>query len=90
MGQIYLSAAEFVSQHQPNHVIRDVPHRQTQATRPSLRVLFHGKQSEAKAIHLGYRRDGYRLAAIAKHLADIIHNECCNADGAASWEYPSL
>ncbi len=23
-------------------------------------------------------------------LADIIHNECCNADGAASWEYPSL
>jgi transcriptional regulator with PAS, ATPase and Fis domain len=68
MGQIYLSAEEFVAQHQPNHVIRDVPHRQTQATRPSLRVLFHGKQSEAKAIHLGYRRDGYRLAAIAKHL----------------------
>ncbi len=68
MGQMYLGSEEFVAQHQPYHVIRDVPHRQAQATRPSLRVLFHGKQSEAKAIHLAYRRDGYRLAAIAEPL----------------------
>jgi putative transposase len=68
MGQIYLGSEEFVAQHQPNHVIGDVPHRQAQATRPSLRVQFHGKQSEAKAIHLAYCRYGYRLAAIAEHL----------------------
>ncbi len=56
MGQIYLGSEEFVAQHQPNHVIGDVPHRQAQTTRPSLQVLFHGKQSEAKAIHLAYCR----------------------------------
>ena len=67
-GQIYLGSEDFIAQHQPDRVIRKVPRRQTQANRPSLRVLFHRKQSEATLLLLAYRRYGYRLAAIAEHL----------------------
>ena len=67
-GQIYLGSEDFIAQHQPDRVIREIPRRQTQAKRPSLRVLFQRKQSEAKLILLAYRRYGYRLAAIAEHL----------------------
>ncbi|MBI3806287.1 MAG: hypothetical protein HY281_02050 [Nitrospirae bacterium] len=42
-GQIYLDSEAFVAQHQPDRVICDIPRRQTQAQRPSLRVLFQRK-----------------------------------------------
>ena len=67
-GQIYLGSEEFVAQHQPNRVIRDIPRRQTQAQRPSLRVLFQRKGGPARLIHTAYRQYGYRLAEIADYL----------------------
>lgn len=67
-GQIYLGSEDFVAQHQPNRVIRDVPREQTQAQRPSLRVLFRRNDTEPRLIHLAYRQYGYRLAEIAAHL----------------------
>jgi putative transposase len=67
-GQIYLGSEEFVTQHQPGRVIRDIPRRQTQALRPSLRVLFQRTGEPAQLIHTAYRRYGYRLAEIADHL----------------------
>jgi REP element-mobilizing transposase RayT len=67
-GQIYLGSEEFVARHQPNRVIRDIPRRQTQAKRPSLRVLFQRKGKPLELIHTAYRRYGYRLAEIADHL----------------------
>lgn len=67
-GQIYLGSEAFVEQHQPHRVIRDIPRRQTQAQRPSLRVLFQRKEKEARLIHQAYRQYGYRLAEIAAHL----------------------
>jgi hypothetical protein len=39
-GQVYLGSEEFVARHQPNRAIREIPRRQTQAQRPSLRALF--------------------------------------------------
>lgn len=67
-GQIYLGSEAFVEQHQPNRVIRDIPRRQTQAQRPSLRVLFQRKEGQARLILTAYRQYGYRLAEIAAHL----------------------
>ena len=67
-GQIYLGSDEFIAQHQPDRVIREIPRRQTQASRPSLRVLFARKQAPARLIRDAYRRHGYRLAEIADHL----------------------
>lgn len=67
-GQIYLGSAQFVAQHQPNRVIREIPRRQTQAQRPSLRALFQGGRDSARVIHQAYRQYGYRLAEIADHL----------------------
>jgi len=68
IGQIYLDSEEFVAQHQPNRVIRDIPRRQTQAQRPTLRLLFQRKEPQARFIHMAYRTYGYRLAEIADHL----------------------
>jgi len=67
-GQIYLGSEEFVAQHQPNRVIRDIPRRQTQALRPTLRVLFQRNGEPTRLIHVAYRQYGYRLAEIAEHL----------------------
>ena len=67
-GQIYLGSEGFVAQHQPNRVIRDIPRRQTQAQRPSLRVLFQRRGSQSQRIYTAYRQYGYRLAEIAEHL----------------------
>ena len=67
-GPIYLGSEEFVAQHQPNRVIRDIPRRQTQAQRPSLRVLFQKRGEPTRLIHMAYRQYGYRLAEIADHL----------------------
>ena len=67
-GQIYLGSEDFVAEHQPNRVIRDIPRRQTQAQRPSLGVLFQRKEKTARLIHTAYRTYGYRLAEIADHL----------------------
>jgi putative transposase len=67
-GQIYLGSETFVAWHQPERVIRDVPRRQTQAQRPSLRVLFQRNGDPARLIHTAYRQYGYRLAEIAEHL----------------------
>lgn len=68
MGQIYLGSEDFVAQHQPNRVIRDIPRRQTQAQRPSLRVVFQRNGEPTRLIHVAYRQYGYRLAEIAEHL----------------------
>jgi putative transposase len=67
-GQIYLGSEEFVAEHQPNRVIRDIPCKQTQAQRPPLRVLFQRKGDRARLVHTAYRQYGYRLAEIADHL----------------------
>jgi hypothetical protein len=67
-GQIYLGSEEFVARHQPNRVIRDIPRRQTQAQRPTLRMLFQRKEQPTRLIHTAYRTYGYRLAEIAVHL----------------------
>jgi REP-associated tyrosine transposase len=67
-GQIYLGSEDFVALHQPNRVIRDTPRRQTQAQRPTLRVLFQRNEQPTRLIHTAYRTYGYRLAEIAMHL----------------------
>ena len=67
-GQIYLGGEEFVAMHQPGRRIREVPRRQTQTHRPSLRVLFQRGQSRERVVHEAYRQHGYRLAEIANHL----------------------
>jgi REP element-mobilizing transposase RayT len=67
-GQIYLGTEDFVAKHQPNRVIREIPRRQTQAQRPSLRVLFQQGRHRDRVIHEAYRRYGYHLAEIAAHL----------------------
>lgn len=67
-GQIYLGTEDFVATHQPNRVIRDIPRRQTQAQRPSLRALFQRGRHRNRVVHEAYRRYGYRLVEIAAHL----------------------
>lgn len=67
-GQIYLGTEDYVAKHQPNRVIRDIPRRQTQAQRPSLRVLFQRGGQRGRVVHEAYRRYGYRLAEIAAHF----------------------
>ncbi|MGQ0666059.1 MAG: REP-associated tyrosine transposase [Nitrospiraceae bacterium] len=67
-GQIYLGSEEFVARHQPDRVIRDIPRKQTQAQRPTLRVLFERKGEETQVIARAYRQYGYRLTEIAAHL----------------------
>jgi REP element-mobilizing transposase RayT len=67
-GQIYLGSEEFIAQHQPDQVIKEIPRRQTQATRPSLRSLFQRRGGEARLIFVAYRQYGYRLREIAEHL----------------------
>jgi putative transposase len=67
-GQIYLGGEEFVAQHQPDRLIREVPRRQTQALRPSLPKLFARKRDRDQVMREAYRRYGYRLAEIAAHL----------------------
>lgn len=67
-GQIYLGGEEFVAQHQPGRLIQEVPRRQTQAYRPSLRTLFTGQRNQDRVILAAYRRYGYRQAEIAAYL----------------------
>jgi len=67
-GQISLGSEDFIAQHQPDRVIRDIPRRQTQASSPSLRVVFQRRQPQARLILDAYRRHGYRLAEIGDHL----------------------
>jgi putative transposase len=67
-GQIYLGSKDFVSKHQPDRLIREVPRRQTQARRPELKGLLGGKQNLDSAILEAYSRYGYRMAEIAEHL----------------------
>lgn len=67
-GQIYLGSEAFITQHQPDRVLRDIPRRQTQAIRPTLPALFQRRGSEARRIAVAYRRYGYRLREIAEHL----------------------
>lgn len=67
-GQIYLGSEDFISQHQPDRVIREIPRQQAQATRPSLREIFQRRRGEQRLIAVAYRQYGYRLAEIADHL----------------------
>ena len=68
-GQIYLGGKEFVKTHQPDRPIQEIPRRQTQAHRPELKELFRGQTRLDPIILEAYRRHGYRMAEIAKHLA---------------------
>jgi hypothetical protein len=54
--------------YQPDRVIRDIPRRQTQASRPPLKDLFQRRGNEGHLIALAYRQYGYRLREIAEHL----------------------
>ena len=67
-GQIYLGSEDFIAQHQPDRVIREIPRRQTQAKRPPLREVFQRRGGEGRRIYLAYRQYGYRLHEIAEHL----------------------
>jgi REP-associated tyrosine transposase len=67
-GQIYLGGQDFVSKHQPDRLIREVPRRQTQARRPELKGLLEGKRNLDSAILEAYSRYGYPMAEIAEHL----------------------
>jgi len=65
-GQIHLGGEDFIKKHQPSHPIKELPREQTQAYRPELKVEKTG--SIGSGILEAYRRDGYRLSEIAKHL----------------------
>lgn len=67
-GQIYLGSEDWVAEHQPDRVIKEVPRVQTQAQRPSLGQLFRGTRGRERALLQAYRRYGYRLWEIAQHL----------------------
>lgn len=67
-GQIYLGSEAFIADHQPDRVIRDIPRRQTQATRPSLNALFQRRGDKVQQIAMAYRQYGYRLREIADWL----------------------
>lgn len=67
-GQIYLGSEDFIAQHQPDRVIREIPRRQTQAKRPPLREVFQRRGGETRLIAVAYRQYGYRLVEIADHL----------------------
>jgi putative transposase len=49
-------------------VLRDIPRRQTQASRPRLKELFQHRGNETQLITVTYRQYGYRLCEIAEHL----------------------
>ena len=68
-GQIYLGSETFIEAHQPDRVLREIPRRQTQASRPSLLVVFRRAAGRDQAVADAYRRYGYRLGEIAGHLA---------------------
>lgn len=67
-GQVYLGSEEFVARHQPDRVLSEIPRRQTQATRPTLKEVFQRGGSRDRHILTAYRRYGYRLREIADHL----------------------
>ena len=67
-GQIYLGSKDFVREHQPDRLIREVPRKQTQAHRPELKELFSVKKNLDPLIREAYRRYGYRMAEIGVHL----------------------
>jgi putative transposase len=67
-GQIYLGSETFITRHQPDRMIRDIPRRQTQASRPSLQELFQRRRHEVQLIAVAYRQYGYRLREIADQL----------------------
>lgn len=67
-GQIYLGGEDFVKEHQPDRVIREVPRRQSQAHRPELKELLGAKASLDSETMEAYGRYGYRMSEIAEHL----------------------
>ena len=67
-GQIYLGSEAFIAHHQPDRAIRDIPRRQTQAARPSLKSLFQRRGDEVQLMAVAYRQYGYRLREIADHV----------------------
>ena len=67
-GQIFLSSEDFMAQHQPDRVMREIPRRQTHAKRSPLREVFQRRGGETRLIYTAYRQHGDRLAEIADHL----------------------
>ena len=67
-GQIYLGSETFVEQHQPDRVLAEIPRKQSQAKRPSLKEILNRPGPHNQHIVTAYRRYGYRLNEIATHL----------------------
>ena len=67
-GQIYLGSEEFVERHQPDRVLAEIPRKQSQAKRPSLKDILARSGAHDQHIVTAYRRYGYRLKEIAAHL----------------------
>jgi REP-associated tyrosine transposase len=67
-GQIYLGSKAFVSKHQPDEMIPEVPRPHTQAARPSLDQLFGSTQEWREHLVIAYRRYGYRMQEIARQV----------------------
>ncbi len=67
-GQIYLGGETFIKKHQPNRKVKEVPRKQTQAQRPTLKTLFASKASIDRFIMEAYRHYGYRMFEIAAYL----------------------
>ena len=67
-GQIYLGSEDFIAQHQPDRVIREIPRCQTHAKRPPLKDVFQRRGGETELIYIAYRQYGYKLNEIAEHL----------------------
>jgi transcriptional regulator of acetoin/glycerol metabolism len=63
-----MGGKDFVKEHQPDQIIREVPRRQTHAHRPGLGELFGAKANLDAAMIEAYCRYGYRMFEIAKHL----------------------
>lgn len=67
-GQIYLGSEEFIEQHQPDRVLAEIPRKQSQAKRPSLKDILARPGVQDQHIVTAYRRYGYRLREIAAHF----------------------
>jgi DNA-directed RNA polymerase specialized sigma24 family protein len=67
-GQIYLGSDDFVARHQPDRVLAEIPRRQTQAKRPTLKEIFERRGARDQHIVMAYRLYGYRFLEIAQHL----------------------
>ena len=67
-GQIYFGTDVFVTRHQPDRLIPEVPREQTIAARPPLVDVFSSNTTRAEGVLKACQRYGYRLNEVARHL----------------------